>query len=138
VIGLDTNVLLRLFDKTDAAQTARAESAVRAQQIGGCYLNAIVLSELVWVLARAYKYTRVQISERIELVFEAPEFTIQYADEAARALACYQKGPAGFTDYFVAEINRFAGCSKTLTFDAKARKAVELFVAPPTPPSPTP
>ena len=131
MIGVDTNILLRLFDKTDAAQSARAEALVRAHSSGGCHVNAVVLSEVVWTLVTAYNHTRAHAAERIDLLLEAPEFVIQNADEAARALQRYRKGPADFADYFLAEINRSVGCRTTMTFDGKALKAGDLFSTPP-------
>ena len=50
MIGLDTNILLRLGDDDDKAQRDRARALVRAQGEGGCYVNEIVLAELAWTL----------------------------------------------------------------------------------------
>ena len=55
MIGLDTNVLLRLVEDSDPQQRARADALVRAQSVQGCYVNPIVLAELAWTLARTYK-----------------------------------------------------------------------------------
>jgi predicted nucleic-acid-binding protein len=73
----------------------------------------------------------VEIAERLEALLEAPEFLIANPDEAARALTHYRDGPADFADYFLAEINRSAGCADTATFDGDALKASDLFSAVP-------
>lgn len=128
MIGLDTNVLLRMFDENDPEQREQAHALVRAQGLGGCYLNPIVLSEFAWTLARSYKRQRGEIVQRLSWLFEAPEFVVAYADEAARALNRYLQGRADFADYFLAEINETAGCSRTATFDVDALRSRDLFV----------
>jgi predicted nucleic-acid-binding protein len=129
VIGLDTNVLLRMFDENDPEQRARAHALVSAQGFGGCYLNPIVISEFAWTLARSYKRQRGEIVQRLSWLLEAPEFVVAHADEAARALNRYLSGPADFADYF--QINEFAGCSRTATFDEDALRSTDLFFAVP-------
>jgi predicted nucleic-acid-binding protein len=131
MIALDTNVVLRMLDVTDPEQRARADALVRAQGLGGCFINAIVLCEFAWTLGRAYRRQREEIAERLEVLLEAPEFLISEPEEAARALARYRDGPADFADYFLAEINRSAGCANTATFDEDALKASDLFCAVP-------
>jgi predicted nucleic-acid-binding protein len=129
VIGLETNVLLRMFDENDPEQRARAHALVSAQGFGGCYLNPIVISEFAWTLARSYKRQRGEIVQRLSWLLEAPEFVVAHADEAARALNRYLSGPADFADYFLAEINESAGCSRTATFDEDALQSTDLFFA---------
>ena len=129
MIGLETNVLLRMFDENDPEQRARAHALVSAQGFGGCYLNPIVISEFAWTLARSYKRQRGEIVQRLSWLLEAPEFVVAHADEAARALNRYLSGPADFADYFLAEINESAGCSRTATFDEDALQSTDLFFA---------
>ncbi|HEY3718505.1 MAG TPA: PIN domain-containing protein [Roseiarcus sp.] len=129
MIGLDTNLLLRLGDDRDPVQKARASALVRAQGQGGSYVNPIVLSEFAWTLRSRYKLTREQIAARVSIVLEAPEFIVAEAPEAARALERFRIGPADFADYFLAEMNRSAGCAHTSTFDIAALKSGEPFSA---------
>lgn len=131
MIGLDTNVLLRLVEDSDPQQRLRADALVRAQGVRGCYVNPIVLAELAWTLARTYKQSGEEIADRIELILEAPEFVVANADEAERAVAHLRQGTAGFPDYFLAEINRSAGCDNTATFDKLAGRSKDLFAAVP-------
>jgi predicted nucleic-acid-binding protein len=51
MIGLDTNVLLRLGDEFEPAQRRRALALIRAQGFGGCFVNVIVLCEFSWTLS---------------------------------------------------------------------------------------
>jgi AbrB family looped-hinge helix DNA binding protein len=63
VIGLDTNVLVRYLVQDDARQAAVATRQIEANR---CFINLIVLCELVWVLDAAYGYDRQEIAGVIE------------------------------------------------------------------------
>jgi predicted nucleic-acid-binding protein len=131
MIGLDTNVLLRLGDDQDPGQRDRARALVRAQGASGCFVNEIVLSEFAWTLVRTFKLPRGDVASRIALILEAPEFAVASAEEASRAVEKFRAGPADFADYFLAEINTSAGCAATATFDGAALKSGEPFAAVP-------
>jgi predicted nucleic-acid-binding protein len=132
MIGLDTNVLLRLGDEREPAQRARAIALLHTQGRAGSYVNSIVLSEFAWTLGRRYKLTRDDVADRLAIVLAAPEFVVANPSEAARALERYRVGPADFADYFLAEMNRAAGCTNTATFDIAALKSGEPFSPVPT------
>jgi len=132
MIGVDTNVLLRLADDEEPRQRDRAQALVRSQGQSGCFVNAIVLAEFAWTLTRLYKMSRHDAAARIAIILESPEFLVASPDEAARAVERFRHGPADFADYFLAEINRSAGCVMTATFDRDALKSGEPFAAVPT------
>ena len=120
MIGLDTNVLLRLGDDEEPGQRDRARGLVLSQGAGGCFVNEIVLAEFAWTLLRRYKLSRADVAARLALVLESPEFVVASRGEASRAVERFGAGPADFADYFLAEINRAAGCATTATFDREA------------------
>jgi len=132
MLGLDTNVLLRLGDDREPDQRDRARALVGSQGASGCFVNAIVLSEFAWTLTRIYKLSRAEVAARIALILEAPEFVVASVAEASRAVQRFRRGPADFADYFLAEINTSAGCTATATFDSAALKSGEPFVPVPT------
>ena len=127
MIGLDTNVLLRLGDDQDPGQRDRARGLVRAQGANGCFVSEIVLAEFAWTLARVYKLPRGEVASRVSLILEAPEFVVASAEEASRAVEKFRAGPADFADYFLAEINSSIGCAATATFDGAALKSGAPF-----------
>ena len=132
MIGLDTNVLLRLGDDLEPDQRDRARALVGSQGSSGCFVNPIVLSEFAWTLTRIYKLSRADVAARIALILEAPEFVVASLAEASRAVQRFRSGPADFADYFLAEINNSAGCAATATFDSDAIKSGEPFKSVPT------
>jgi len=128
VIGLDTNIILRLFDVTDAKQSAAVEQLfATAESDGRLLLNPIVLSEFAWTLQRTYKRPRGVIADHIERLLQSPECIVPFLDEAVDAVGRYRLGSASFADYFLAAINRSLGCGSTLTFDQDAAEERELF-----------
>jgi predicted nucleic-acid-binding protein len=132
MIGLDTNVLLRLGDDDEPIQRDRARALVRSQGANGCFVNATVLAEFAWTLMRSYKLSRGDAAARIAVILESPEFVVASLDEASRALQRFREGSADFADCFLAEINTSAGCAMTATFDTDALKSGEPFAAVPT------
>ena len=57
--GIDTNIVLRIFDRTDAKQSSAVEKLIaEAASSKDLLLNPIVLSELAWTLKRSYKKSR--------------------------------------------------------------------------------
>ncbi len=86
MIGIDTNVLLRLGDDDEPDQRDRARALVRSQGANGCFVNAIVLAEFAWTLTRSYKLSRGDAAARIAVILESPEFVVASLDEASRAV----------------------------------------------------
>jgi predicted nucleic-acid-binding protein len=123
VIGIDTNVILRLFDRSNAAQTAAAERLLsEPSDDEGLLVNPIVLAEFAWTLDRTYRLQRGSIADHLDRVLQASEFIVPFLDEAVVAASRYRKGPADFADYLFSEINHTLGCSTTVTFDRDAGK----------------
>lgn len=63
MIGLDTNVLVRYITQDDPQQAEQATRLIETRCAGadpGC-IAQIVLCELVWVLSRAYGYSKPQV-----------------------------------------------------------------------------
>jgi predicted nucleic-acid-binding protein len=121
MIGLDTNVLLRLFVEDDPQQYERARRFVDATTANEpCVVNPVVLAEFAWVLARGFKKKRREVARLIGEVLSADDIRIPHRRAAEGALKAYQSGRADFPDYFLAEINAELACASTATFDSAA------------------
>ena len=59
MLGLDTNILVRLVTNDDPVAAERIQVALDAELTAGreCMVSQIVLCELVWVLQRLYGYS---------------------------------------------------------------------------------
>ena len=122
MIGLDTNVLVRYLVGDDAKQSAVAREVMAGlSQDNPGYLTSVVLAELSWVLARAYKEPRARIADSIEGLLRSNDLTIENRDASFRALALYRAGKSvDFADALIAMVSALAGANETVTFDRKA------------------
>ena len=130
MIGLDTNILVRLLVADDPEQTERARKLVAEQctRESPGFINSIVLAEFVWVLSRAYGLSRSQIASAVEALLAGDDRMVEHHEAVRAGLDDYKSGRADFADAVIARINRAQGCEATATFDEKAAK-LSGFVA---------
>ncbi len=129
MIGLDTNVLLRLFLEDDPGQNERARQFVAsAARDAPLYINSIVLVEFVWVLLRSAKLGKARVVSIIEAILTSDDLEVMHVDCAREALESYRLGKADFADYYLSSMNVELGCSATATFDTTA--ATDSFFTP--------
>lgn len=121
MIGIDTNILIRYIVRDDENQAKAADKIM-----GSCsenmpaLINQIVLVEMVWVLKRFYKYSKLDILKILELILFNSDIEVLNSEEAKKAFIEYEKGNADFSDYFIAAINSHNGVLFTFTFDKQA------------------
>lgn len=131
MIALDTNVLVRFLVEDDARQSAAAaavvERAIAADE--ALFVSHVVLCELVWVLAGAYRVARESIARTIRELLRARHLLLHSPDEVSRALDAFETGGGDFADYLIREQARTAGCDVVVTFD-RALLRETGFVAP--------
>ena len=123
MIALDTNVLARYLVRDDAtqAETARALlESLTADRPG--YVCREVTVELVWVLERAYGYSRQQIAMVLEQLVATEGLAIEAADDVARAAIRYRAGGAGFSDLMILAAAERTGAHPLYTFDQQAAR----------------
>jgi len=130
MIGLDTNVIVRLLVGDDPAQTAQAKRFVMRHCTPDSpgFVNTVVLAELVWVLANSYGYQRVDIVIAIEALLAGGDRVVEDHTTVSAAIADQRSGRADLVDSLIGGINKARGCSVTATFDRRAAK-LETFVA---------
>ena len=119
MIGLDTNILIRLLVEDDPRQVKAARELVANAVAKGELLRVdpIVLCEVVWVLRTAYRVPKVRIVNALEGLLSAAELEVGDADPVRDALEDFRVGKGDFADYVIARRNRAAGCDATATFD---------------------
>ncbi|MES1244104.1 MAG: type II toxin-antitoxin system VapC family toxin [Acidobacteriota bacterium] len=117
--AVDTNVLVRLLTRDDAAQTAAAEDYI----LGGAWVSQLVLVEALWVLASVYGLRPDRISTAVEMLLQHKDLTIQDGDVVEAALEQFRSRPAlGFSDCLILETARKAGHLPLGTFDRNLGK----------------
>lgn len=128
MIGIDTNVLLRVFLVDDPSQHAAARQVVtEATGTGGCLVNPLVLAEFVWTARRIYRIERGRVSAWLQRIVEAPEFIFADRGLIIAAVERSASDPDTLADHLIAELNKAAGCISTSTFDTGATAASDHF-----------
>ena len=123
MIALDTNVVIRFLVQDDPDQAALAGeviSGLTADAPG--YVCREVMVELVWVLERAYRYSRAEVAGALEGLLAASEIEIEAADDVGLALFRYRDDGFGFADLMIAAAARRVGAAELVTFDRKAAR----------------
>jgi len=124
MIGLDTNVLARLFIDDDPVQArmAREFVAQRCNEQERAFVDRVALCELVWVLSFSHGYDRRQIVGIIERMLENQAMMLEDADAVGAALRIFASKNVDFADALIGEVNRARGCAATATFDRRAAR----------------
>lgn len=132
MIGLDTNVLLRvaLSDHQGQAAAARALILAEQKQRRKIFINRIVLCEAVWTLSRGYRYSRDQIATALDLWLGNTALEIENRAEVEIAASRLATSKADFSDILIGLVNQRAGCTATYSFD-EAGIAAGVFAAVP-------
>lgn len=128
MIGLDTNVLVRLLTNDDPQQSARAHKYVESNcdRENRALINREVLLETVWVLESAYSYTREDVANAVDAILQTVGLMLE-SDTCVREALRHYRGGADFADALIATTNDAAGCTNTLTFDKKAASQIDQF-----------
>lgn len=114
--AVDTNLLVRLIARDDAAQVEAAEAFVA----GGAWVSHLVLAETIWVLDAVHERSPQQLAAAIEMLLNHQQLSIQESDAVLRALELFRARPTlGFSDCLVLEIARKAGHLPLGTFDRR-------------------
>ena len=122
MIGLDTNILVRYLTQDDPGQSPRATELIerRLTEDNPGFISVVAMTETVWVLERAYRFSNVRIAEVIERLLQTSVLVVENEAEVFAAMTVLQEGSGSFADALIGELGNRAGCSVTFTFDQKA------------------
>ena len=124
MIGLDTNVVLRLLLSDDPAQKMRAakfiQQAIRLDT--KIIITLAVVLEVEWVLRSSAKMNKAEVLNILNLLLESYDIEIDNEKVLEQALHIYENAASDFAEcLFLAQYQRM-GCSTMMTFDAKAAR----------------
>jgi predicted nucleic-acid-binding protein len=122
--ALDTNVLVRLLVKDDAAQTEAAKKRVSdAVAAGGSLFVPVAVSlELEWVLRSAYGFGKADVIAALAGLLSAADLSLESESAVEIALALYGQSAADFADCLHVALAEGAGKAPLWTFDRAAAK----------------
>ena len=115
---LDTNVLVRYLvcDYVEQAHSARSLLEGLSSKRPGFICREIAI-ELVWVLERAYRFSRDQIVSVLEELVSTEGLVVEAADDVVRASSSYRRGGVGFSELMILAAAERAGARPVCTFD---------------------
>jgi predicted nucleic-acid-binding protein len=123
MIGIDTNVFLRLSLGDDARQAKAAAALLReASAKEPLFIDAIVLVEAAWVMRTSYQMDRMAIADRLSIVVGADRLLVADPDAVEAAIDDFRAGTADLAECLVVHLNRARDCTTTFTFDKKATR----------------
>lgn len=120
MIGLDTNVLVRLCVRDDADQVDAALKLLSGAPPASVRVSVVVLAELAWTLLRRYGLDKAELIAIVEGLLSRIELDMEGRSAVMTAIRWYRTGSADFADYLIAALNREAGAAPTYTFDERA------------------
>jgi predicted nucleic-acid-binding protein len=125
MIGIDTNVLVRVFVDDAPEQTKaalRILSELSHERPG--YVSIVVLVEMVWVLGRNYGFKSEAIFAALDTLFDSANIQIERAVLVQDAVDTAHDLDADIADVLIVLSAREAGAIKTVTFDKNAAKRI--------------
>ena len=121
MLGLDTNVLIRLLIDDDSAPKQCLAARQLVSEAGKTYVPQVVQIETVWVLSSAYGLNRSGVEKTLSAIAHHPAITLQRPDMFNAALEHYRTSTADFADCMILVETENAGC-ELATFDRKLGK----------------
>ena len=124
MLGIDTNVVVRLVVSDDAEQTRRARKLV-AQTLARdetVLVSLMVLLESECVLRSRYGFNRQALLGIFRALLEARELSFEDEPALEEALFRWKDSACEFSDCLITAHNRQIGCRATATCDGKAAR----------------
>ena len=121
MIGLDTNVLVRILVDDHPEQNRNARALLDSQDPNRRYfIGAVVLAETAWILRNKLGYTEQTIRKLVQTMLEISELFVKYETDLLEWIGSAGSTKVQLSDYLISWSHRELGCSHTLTFDKKA------------------
>lgn len=112
--AIDTNVLVRLLLRDDAAQARAADRWVTV----GVWVPVLAVAEAAWVLTSVYGRSATQLGAAVQMLLDHQHITLQDREVIEAALVTFGGKPAvSFTDAILLELARRSGNLPLGTFD---------------------
>ncbi len=121
MIGLYSNILVRVFARDDPAQEKAALRLIDGLPNGEkAIVNIVVVVELLWVLGRKYNFERNQLARVIRSLTEHRRLFLPDKDILREAAHRVTEEGGDLPDVIIGLLNKEQGASTTYTFDRDA------------------
>ena len=124
MIGVDTNVIVRLLVPNEPQRTLAEKFFVARSPADPAFVSIVVLVELAWVLNRHYGYGFEKIRQTVQWLLDSDDFVVEHRDRVEWAVTNYTRSKIDLPDLLIASAGKDAGAPRTATFDINAAKNV--------------
>lgn len=124
MLGIDTNILLRLVlvDDADQHEIAKDYLLTHCNRDNPGHVSVVVLCEFVWTLERTFRFSKENQAKAVQALLDVEHFLVEDHDLVRLALEEFRSSKAEFPDCLIGRRNARAGCDRTVTFDKAASK----------------
>jgi len=119
MLAIDTNIIVRLLTRDDAAQAARARALIEDNDV---FVGDTVMLETEWVLRAVYGFSPEAVVRALRAFAGMARVTLENPDIIAAALSHAEAG-LDFADAL--HMTRAAHCAAFVTFDKGLVKAAQ-------------
>jgi predicted nucleic-acid-binding protein len=123
MIGIDTNLLIRLAMQDDSVQCSKVDvflASLSRREVG--FISLVTLIESVWVLEKRYRIPKPGIIRFVQELLDAVELKLEREAAVSQALQRFKATTEDFADCLIERVCAEAGCTQTVTFDEGAAK----------------
>ena len=125
MIGVDTNVLLRLVVNDDPAQNDLVKAFFAKRSVDDpAYVGLVVIAEFTWLLGRHYGYSKTQIADVLIGLLDSVDLVIERPELVQEAALLSREPRIDFADVLIARLGQERQCTTTVTFDRNAAKRI--------------
>jgi predicted nucleic-acid-binding protein len=123
MIGIDTNVLIRIFTRDDPDQLVAARRLLHSFTVNQPgWIGIANLLEIDWVLRSVYHHDRSGVVSVLDNLLAMDNIVIESREAVMNAISHFRRGKASFADCIIAASAQNAGCLRVMTFDAIAAR----------------
>ncbi len=124
MIGIDTNILLRLWlnDVPEKNKRIDAMLAKHGGTPGSLLVTDVVLAEAMWTLRSAFAQDKAAQLTAIRSLLDETAFAFEDRDTVKQATDLFEQGNCGFSDCLIVAKHAAHRCDFTVTFDRGMRK----------------
>jgi predicted nucleic-acid-binding protein len=125
VIGVDTNVLLRLLIDEESEQCARSRVFFSERTARDpAFISSTVLAELIWLLRRRFLYANETILQVLRMMTQSAEFRFEHGEKLRAFLSEATRTPSDVADALIAWSCSAAKCDRVVTFDKRSARKI--------------
>ncbi len=124
MLGLDTNILVRLLVRDDEGQFDIVRRLLEQEVSAGrrVFVSLLVLQETEWVLRSRYQFSKPQIFRAVSSLLDSMDIELEDPSVVEQAVFIWESSTAGFSDCLIGARNQRVGCRTTVTSDTKASR----------------